>query len=158
MAVVIRYRCQRCGARWEGGGSQGAWVRCGSCRALVDFDGFGFFESPAYAEFLQKGAQAAATGWPRYQAALAEADALAARGDQAGALEKMRGAVALLSELTPFTFPPEAATDARYRKELFDFQAWWLLQSRTDPTVSALQREIEATFRAVDYRAPLPTL
>jgi DNA-directed RNA polymerase subunit RPC12/RpoP len=159
MSIVIRHRCQRCGARWEGSGSgASAWVRCGSCRALVDFDWIGFFESPAYAEYLQKAARSAGSGWAPYTTTISEAGALADRGDHDGALEKYRAAIGLLMELNSFMYPPETFEDAKYRREVVEQQAWWQLQSRVDPSVSALQKEIEATLRAVDYRAPLPAI
>jgi len=156
MAIVIRYRCQRCGALWEGNSGQSAWIRCASCRALVDFDWQSFFESDAYGDFLKHAAQLASE-WPRYQALMSEGNALAAK-DEHAALASYRQAAAKLMELTPYMQPPEAHQPGAYREAVLNQMAWWSLQLTIDPEVARKQHEIETTQRSIDYRNPVPTL
>lgn len=157
MAIVIRYRCQRCGAVWEGNTSASAWVRCASCRGLVDFDWQAFFESDEYRKVIQN-AQTTMGEWQKYSALQAEGDALARAGKPEAALASYRAATEQLIRVTAYVFPPEALHPGPYRDALVRFNAWWYLQMAVDPLVSKLQAELLASQRQLDYRDPMPTL
>ncbi|MBS2031361.1 MAG: hypothetical protein JST54_25905 [Deltaproteobacteria bacterium] len=156
MAIVIRYRCQRCGALWEGSSDKGAWIRCASCRALVDFDWQAFFESDEYRNFLKRSAEFVHE-WPKYQALIAEGNAAAAQNPNA-ALASFKRAAEELMRLTPYMQPPEAHQPGAYREAVLNQMAWWSLQLASDPDVARKQHEIENNQRAIDYRNPIPTL
>lgn len=157
MAIVIRHRCERCGASWEGAPHAASpWIRCASCRALLDFDWQGFFESDAYKQMMTKAADLAPQ-WAAYGRLAGEASALAAR-DPKAALETYREAALLQLSLSAFAFPPEAQQPGSYREAFARYLAWWQLQCAVDPLVAPLQRELTATQQQLDVRNPMPTL
>ena len=150
MAIVIRYRCRRCGAAWEGG-SGSAWVRCRSCGALVGFDWLSFFESDGYRRHLADSVRDAASRAARYQA-LQEA------AKRAPSLAAFRAVAESLVEMAPFAYPPEAAQAGPYRERHLAFLAWWMWQSTVDVELASLSAKLDATARAFDMKDPMPTL
>jgi hypothetical protein len=157
MAIVIRHRCEHCGALWEGSGAGASpWIRCASCRALLAFDWQAFFESDAYKQMMMHAAEQAPK-WSSYTALSAEGAALAQR-DPRAAQARFHAAAEIQLTLSAFAFPPEAQAPGRYREGYATFLAWWQLQCLIDPLVAPLQRELTAVQQQLDYQNPMPTL
>lgn len=157
MALVIRHRCERCGATWQGEGAAASpWIRCGSCRALLDFDWQSFFDSDAYKQMMRD-AQALAPRWAELSRLSAEASALAP-ADPRAALAKFQQAAELQLTLSAYAFPPEAQHPGPYRQGFVTFMGWWQLQCVVDPAVAPLQRALTELQSRLDIRDPLPTL
>jgi DNA-directed RNA polymerase subunit RPC12/RpoP len=156
MALVIRYRCHACGAHLDTSGSA-AWLRCGYCQALIGYDWQAWFESPEYAAWLKRSAQLA-SGFAAYQKDVEAAATAARKGRAEKAEAHLRDAVGKLMELTPQSYPPEVRRDKAYRERYLRFEAWARLQSLVDPTLKALDAELQTVCRALDYRNPMPTL
>jgi DNA-directed RNA polymerase subunit RPC12/RpoP len=156
MALVIRYRCHACGAHLDTSGGV-AWLRCGYCRALVGYDWQAWFESPDYGAWLKQ--QAANAGaWADYQKDVEAAAKAARKGRLEKAEEHLREAITRQMALTPHTWPPEVHRDKAYRERYLRFEAWARLQSYVDPSMMALDAELQTVCRALDYRNPMPTL
>ncbi|MCY1079934.1 hypothetical protein [Archangium lansingense] len=156
MALVIRYRCHACGAHVDATG-HASWVRCGYCRALVGVDWQAWFESPEYGEWLRSYAEMA----PKFtvlQQHLDEARSAARDGRLDEAERHLREVAALQIELTPQHFPPEVRTDSAYRERYLRYESWVRLQVIVDPTLAALDAEIQRTSTSMDLREPVPTV
>ncbi|PTL82586.1 hypothetical protein [Vitiosangium sp. GDMCC 1.1324] len=155
MALVIRYRCHACGAHVDSTG-HAAWVRCGYCRALVGIDWQAWFESPAYAEWLRSytALQPKFTALQQHRTQ-AEAAVRAGRLDEAE--RHLREVVTLQMEVTPQLFPPEVRTDAAYRERYIRYEAWSRLQTLEDPTLAALDAQMQAVSVSMDLKDPIPT-
>ena len=156
MAILVRYRCHRCGAVREATGGA-AWVRCLHCRSLVGFDWPALLESREYKDWLARASQAASAGL-RYQQTSAEAAQAIAAGRRAEGEALYRAACEIQLEMTPYVFPPEATTDAGYRERLMRFNAFALVQNMVDPELAGLWGRIQAALSRMDLRDPLPAL
>ncbi|HVG63547.1 MAG TPA: hypothetical protein VNA24_33585 [Hyalangium sp.] len=156
MALVIRYRCHTCGAHVDSAG-QVAWVRCGHCRALVGYDWQAWFESQEYAEWLRR-YPALAPGFTDFQKEVDAAREAARKGLLDEAERWLRKAVDRVMGLTPQLYPPEVQHDPTYRQRYVRYDAWLRLQWMVDPTIEALDTEVQAVILGLDMRDPLPTL
>lgn len=156
MAIVVRYQCYGCGAPCEARGGA-AWIRCGHCRALLGFDYQAWFESKDYQRWLSTAA-ANAGRWPAFQKLEAEAAELGKKGALDEALAREREAQAMLVELTPHVFPPEARTDAVYREKYLATHAWLNVQLKVDREAERLYGQMMALFPRFDLRDPMKVL
>ncbi|MBN1207343.1 MAG: hypothetical protein JXB05_20845 [Myxococcaceae bacterium] len=156
MALVIRYRCHTCGAHVDSAG-QITWVRCGHCRALVGYDWQAWFESQEYAEWLRRYPEIA-PGFTDFQKEVDAAREAAREGLMDEAESCLRRAVDRAMGLTPQHYPPEVHQDPAYRQRYIRYDAWLRLQWMVDPTISALDTEVQAVCRGLNMGDPLPTL
>jgi DNA-directed RNA polymerase subunit RPC12/RpoP len=156
MALVIRYRCHTCGAHVDSAG-EAAWVRCGHCRALVGYDWQAWFESQEYGEWLRR-YPALAPGFTDFQKEVEAARQAAHKGLLDAAERWLRRAVDRVMGLTPQVYPPEVQRDPAYRQRYIRYDAWLRLQWMVDPTIAALDAEVQAVSRGLDMADPLPTL
>lgn len=136
---------------------QAAWVRCGYCRALVGYDWQAWFESQEYAEWLRR-YPAVAPGFTDFQKEVEAAREAARKGLLNEAERWLHRAVDRVMGLTPQLYPPEVQRDPAYRQRYIRYDAWLRLQWIMDPTIAALDTEVQAVSRGLDMRDPLPTL